>query len=118
MKVKNSFQAFSERCEDWAVNILMLIAVCCIPILTIIKVLGCIGLGIVALICMVAILIKIVPMVLYVLFIGVIISTACVAAYAIACAILFVIGSIFFVLDILWDEIKEWRYIAKIVSAF
>lgn len=118
MKMKNGPRVFSERCEDWAINILMLVAVCCIPILTIIKILGCIGLGIAALICIVAILIKIVPVALYVLFIGVIVSTACVAAYAIIYVILFVIGSIFFVLDILWDEIKEWRYIAKIVSAF
>lgn len=118
MKIKSSFQVFSERCEHGAITILMLIAVCFIPILTTIKILGCIGLGIIALICMIAILIKIGPIVLSVLFLGIIVSTTCVAAYAVICAILFVIGGIFFVLDILWDEIKEWRYIAKIVSAF
>ncbi len=118
MKAKNGFQMFSERCEDWAINILMLIAVCCAPVLTTIKILGCIGLVIVALLCMVAILIKILPIVFSVLFIGVIVGTACVAAYAIVCAIILVIGGISFVLDILWDEIKDWRYIAKIVSAF
>jgi len=116
MKIRN--KAFLERCEDWAMSILMVVAVCCIPIVTIIKVLGCIGLGIVALICMIVIFIKIAPIVCYIFFIGVIASTACVVAYAIFYVAICVIGFLCMLLNILWHEIKEWRYIAKIVSAF